>query len=350
MLKVKPVSGITAIFGNSADKSPKGDDRLMDLYWNRNALKKEFAGLRTEKFKLTDRLKAQQGDMARLQQKLEYLEELLIDPEWARSIMVLYQLRGLDRRCSGRIARFAEQIKQQKEKKLNSQALAEWRAGIDREAGALNDEILGMRRQVLDLEQQVQQAHADAGRMSGLLRFFRRRSLKRRVEELAGRIREFEDAESQKRAELEGLAEREPPETMGLGLAAKRSVNLMILSYAQQLFLSFGDDDLVMLVREAADKSPGAVRYGSDRDCEGILARIRRSADSLASGGDCAEILQKRVRLIANSAVYEGGEDAVPLPATVATLYKIDSAGIVTTASADLLGQNFWGVSNVMSR
>ena len=69
------MSSLTAIFGNSAEKT-QDSDKLMDLYWNRAELKKEFAGMRKEQWRLKDLVKEQEGATARLQQKLDYLESL----------------------------------------------------------------------------------------------------------------------------------------------------------------------------------------------------------------------------------------------------------------------------------
>ncbi len=345
------MSSITAIFGSSADKSSAQDDeRLKDLYWNRIELKKEFAGLRTEKFKLTDRLKTQQGDIARLEQKLEHLESLLTDPEWARSIMVLYQLRGLGNRCERKVARFAEQLKQQREQKQNSEALSKWRAGITTECEGVAAEIRSLRERVFQHEEELQSVHQNLEQSQGFFRFFRRRSLRARAEELITDIQALEGAEEAKRADIEAIQSKEPPETLGLGLATKRSINFMILSYAQQLYLNFDDDGLVAMVKEACEKSAGAVRYGNDKDCESIVKRIQRSAALLEKGGDFAAVMQKRAKLISEGAIYKNPDDAVPVPGTVATLFRIDANDIVKASDSDMLGRNFWGLANVMSR
>jgi len=50
------LSSLAAIFGNSPDKS-QDSEKLLDLYWNRAALKKKFAGMRKEQFRLQDKIK-----------------------------------------------------------------------------------------------------------------------------------------------------------------------------------------------------------------------------------------------------------------------------------------------------
>ena len=186
------MSSLTALFGNSAEKSPPDDEKLMDLYWNRNELKKEFADLREEKFRLQDRIKEQEGSIARIQQKLDHVEDLLIDPDWAMNALTFYQLRGVGQRCQRKLARFAEQLKQQRETKQQSQILAEWQAGLAEEIAALEAEI-GLRHdQVLQLEDQLQIENRRLASMNGFVRLFRGRSASSTIDEITLQIQALE--------------------------------------------------------------------------------------------------------------------------------------------------------------
>ena len=344
------MTSLSALFGNSQSRSSTENERLLDLYWNRNALKKEFAGLQNEKFKLTDRIKTQKGDIERLKQKLEHLEQLLLEPDWGRSIFVMYQLRGLGRRCTNKIARFAEHIKQQQEQKLHGEAVSRWRASIDADVSEVQADIVALEEQSQGARDEIGQLESGYQSMGTIMRFFRRSSVRRRIEQLNRDIAVLKERTAEKYQLIEEIENREPPDMAGLSLAAKRSINFMILSYAQQLYISFADDELVGLVKEACDKSAGAVRYGTKDECENIVNRVRRAEGSLARGKDFAAELKKRARLISEGAMFKNDDDAVPLPGTVSTLFRIDNADRVLTADANLLGQNYWQLANVMSR
>ena len=127
------MSSLTAIFGSSAEKE-QDSEKLMDLYWNRAELKKEFAGMRKEQFRLQDKIKKQDAMIARGRQQLDHLEGLLSDPLWVHNVVVHFQLRGLSGRCQKKLASFAEQLKQQREQKQHESLLGEWYAGLGREA------------------------------------------------------------------------------------------------------------------------------------------------------------------------------------------------------------------------
>jgi hypothetical protein len=124
----------------------------------------------------------------------------------------------------------------------------------------------------------------------------------------------------------------------------------MILAYAQQLLLHFGDDDLAALAKEASEKSAGAISYGSRQECEQLLARIRKRVDAIEQNTDFASILQQRARLIGERAMFRNDGDVVPIAGTVTTVYDIDSRGSVIKTETNLLGENYWGIAKVLSR
>ena len=343
------MSSLTALFGNSAEKS-SDDDRLMDLYRNRNELKKEFAMLRNEKHRLQDQIKLHEGAIVRVQQKLDHLEDLLIDPEWAQNAVVFYQLRGMSLRCRHKLARFAEQLKQQREMKQQHARLSEWQESLVRESKAIESQIFERHDAILQLEDQLKAQNRRLAEASSLLHLFRRRSINATIDELTQMIQEEEQKQEASKVELAEISHREPPEAAGLDVATKRSINFMILAFAQQLHILFDDDDLVVLVKEAGDKSAGAIRYGSDADCEAVLTRIRRSAAAIDEASDFADILKRRAKLISERAAFRGDDDAVPVADTVATLFKIDSKGLIRESDANILGDNYWGIAAILSR
>ena len=145
MLRGTSLTSLTAIFGSSGDKPEENEsesEKLLNLYWNRAELKKEFAELRSEKFRLQDRIKEHEGATARVQQQFDHLENLLLDPEWVHNVVTYFQLRGLNLRCQARLAKFSEQLKQQREQRQQSQIVDDWNelrceeaAGIEQQVG-----------------------------------------------------------------------------------------------------------------------------------------------------------------------------------------------------------------------
>ena len=89
------MASLTGIFKAAPEPPQQDTDKLVDLFRNRVELKKEFAALRDEKYRLQDRIKEHRASIERVEQKLNHLEALLLDPEWVHNVVTFYQLRRL---------------------------------------------------------------------------------------------------------------------------------------------------------------------------------------------------------------------------------------------------------------
>lgn len=338
-----------AIFGVTGEHG-EDNEKLVELFKNRAELKKEFAALNKEKYRLQQMIKEQQGATARIVQRLEHLENLLVDPQWVHTVVVFYQLRALNRRCQGKLAKFAEQLKQQREKRRRDAQLAAWRDDCNARRATI-DRSLAERRQALQmLEGQLQAERQRVESMSGLSKIFKGRSSSDQLAELESQLDEARQEEQALLEKVESIEQEHPPDPEGLSIAEKRSINFMIVAFAQHLYLQFNDRNLVALVKESNEKSVGAISYGSKLDCDRLLERIGRHVESMEKANDYADILKRRAELIAEHAVFAEDDDAVPIAGTVATVFAINGNGVVTKSDANLVGDNYWEIANVLSR
>ncbi len=343
------MANLAALFGHTRAKS-QDSEKLLHLYWNRAELKKEFANMRKEQYRLRDKIKQQEGASARLQQKLDHLEELLLDPDWAANVVVFYQLRSLALRCQRKLAKFAEQLKQQREQRQHNELLVKWNEERARQVRLLEQEIGEQGERIAQLEADLQSEKNRLLAMSGFIKIFKRRSITAVLERLAQQVEAHRQAEQAAADKLEAARNARPPENQGLELPMKRSINLLILAFAQQLFLDFEDGELAGLAKEACDKSVGAIRYGGREDCNRMLARIQKGSQAMDESGDVADLLQQRAKLIGKKALFRNEGDAVPVAGTVTTVFDIDASGSVKESEANLLGENYWGIAKILSR
>lgn len=343
------MTSLTAIFGSNQEDA--GDsEKLLELYWNRAELKKEFANLRDETFKLKDQVKTQQGHTARAEQKFEHIENLLLDPEWVHSVVVFYQLKALNEHCKSKLKAFAEQLKQQREKRHHSRLLEEWNARRQAEASAIEVRIADQRMQKEKLEDQLQAERHRYAMMGGFMRFFRKRAMKKLLDRVSDEIAAAIQQEAILQTELTGVRHREAPDTQGLDVPSKRSINLMILAYAQQLYLHFEDDDLAALAKESGEKSVGAIRYGSKTECDFLLEKINDKGESVAKANSCADLLKQRSLLLAENVVYHSESEAVPTSNSIDVLFDIDDKGTIRRKSINLVSDNYWDLARIFSR
>lgn len=347
------LTGLTAIFGGDEErpeiKEPESD-KLLNLYWNRAELKKEFAELRNEKFRLQERLKEQEGATARIEQKLQHLENLLLDPEWVYNIVTFFQLRRLALSGQSKLAKFAEQLKQQRERKLQDQLLLSWNELRAVEAAQVEREVGEVRLRAQMLEDRLQAESARQMAMGRLAKMFRGKSVQAAISALTASMDRVAEEERHLLRRLDEIEKRQPPDTQGLDVTSKRLINFMIIAFAQHLYLHFVDSDLAELAKDAMEKSIGTIRFGDKAACDDILARTRKRIESLEKATEFADALQRRARLIGEKAVFRSSDDAVPTSASVSTVYNIDKSGQIKTIERNLLGENYWDLSAVVSR
>lgn len=343
------MTGLTGIF-KAAPEAVEDNDKLVDLFRNRAELKKEFDALRDEKYQLQDRIKQHEGATARVQQQMDHLENLLLDREWVHNVVTLYQLRRLAIHCNAKLSRFAEELKQQREQRVHSKAMEAWTEQRDGQAASIESEIGEHRLQVQLLEDQLQAERHKLTTMNGVSKMFQGRGLETEIDLIVARVDAGQAREQELLQSLEKVHNQNPPEHGGLDDATKRSINFMILSFAQQLYLHFSEDNLGELAKEASEKSVGAVNYGTKSECDEIIERIERSWDSMESVSDSADVLQRRAKLIAQHAVFREDDDVIPAAGTVATVFAIDANGVVREKDANLLGDNYFGITKVLSR
>ncbi len=338
-----------ALLGTAKD-TEQDSDKLLDLYWNRAELKKAYAEAQNQQHRLQKRIDEEKGVSERFKQKLEHLESLLIDPEWIFSVTVHYQLRALNNRCKQRLAAFAEQLKQQREQRQHKKLLDTWNSRRAGQARDVESKLGSIRLKTQQCEEQTLDEQNQLDDMGFFKRLFKGKECSERIDSLAEVRATLEVQERELLAQLEQLQGVEPPGQQGLDLAAKRSINFMIIAFAQQLYLLFADDNLASLVKESGDKSVGAIQYGTKEDCDRILADIKSRWNAFDTIMDYADVLQQRARLLSDKALFMQEDDAVPNAATLATLIAINESGGVTERNANLLGENYWDLSKVVSR
>jgi hypothetical protein len=343
------LGGLAALFGNSEEK-PQDSEKLMDLYWNRAELKKSFANQRKEQYKLQDQIKREEGKSARLQQKLDHLEDLLLDPQWVYNIVVFYQLRNLALSCERNLARFAEQLKLQREQKQHEEMMAEWKAKLGEESAQLEEMLLNHRNHMQQLEDQLaaQQQALDA--MGIFAKLFKGRAVKAGIKQSEQQLQVARAEEAAMLADLGAISERAEPENRGLDTASKRSINLMILAFAQELYVNFEDNEFATLVKDSSEKSAGSVNYGNKHECTQIMERIEKHMELMEQNKDFADVLRKRVTLLGQKAEFHNKSDVVPIAASADTVFVIDEDGSIRERQVSILGENWWAIAKVLSR
>ncbi|MCH5376309.1 MAG: hypothetical protein JJ992_20250 [Planctomycetes bacterium] len=200
------------------------------------------------------------------------------------------------------------------------------------------------------LEGQLQAERNRLQSMNGLSKLMHGKAQASCIESIEATLSAARSRENELLGELNEIESREPPPHEGLDIAAKRSINFMILSFVQQLYLDYYEDSLATMAKEASDKSVGAVNYGSKLDCDEILERLTARREEVERHEPATATLQERARQIARHAQFRSDDEAVPTSASVATVFDIMGNGAISRIDANLLGENYFKVTGVLSR
>lgn len=341
---------LASFFGNTSEQQSQDGDKLLHLFWNRTELKKEFASLRKEQYRLRDKIKTQEGEISRAVRKLANLESLLMNPEFACNALVHYQLRGLGERCENRLAKFAEQLKQKHENKKRNQVLAAWNEERMRQRKQVEGRLANLKLEAKQVADRLQAEEARLDAMLGILKLFKRRSINAKLDNLRRKLDLAARDESDLQAKIQSIANQRPPDHSGLDVATKRIINFKIIAFAQQLFMQLGGAEFAVMVKDTMGRSVEAVNFGSDLECNQLLERIRVKSEALAKRAENADELEIRTDLIGARASFGNDQEVVPAPSSVATVFAFDKDGEVVELKGNLLGENYWGIAKVLSR
>ncbi|HUY84826.1 MAG TPA: hypothetical protein VMU86_09625, partial [Steroidobacteraceae bacterium] len=268
-----------------AERGPVGaeEERLMQLFQNRAGLKKAYADLQDEFHLMRDRLKQQEGATVRIQEQLDQLGELLADPRSAYSAMVFFQLRALWKTCNQRLSAFAADLARRQEERESAkfrEQCAHERAG---RLAAADEQVREARARADELRAQLSGAEAEHGRLGVFRRYFKRRELQHALQtmqaEMASADGMVRDRQTARDAIVAEVAEPFP----GIALAARRTINLAVIAYAELLCEQVDAHGAAAKAKEAVARRVHEMSFGTRAECEGYMQRIQKAIAAVST-------------------------------------------------------------------
>jgi len=329
------------------------EQRLLKLFRNRTALKKEFSKLRREGEQLQKQLQQQEGVTLHAQQQLEQLEGMLAHPAQAANTSVFYQLRGVWHHCRRKQARLAENL-------LAHQRDRELKLDLDK-FNAVKKAALAVIEQH---EQKARKQHEAAGveleslrrqwlALRGFWNYFKRRTIAAQIEN-ADEICQAAMTHLKQCLEQKRVKEaKSPPAFDGLSVAGRRKINLMLIAVAQELYLHFSKQNVSVLAREASVRQITDVNYGDITACREMNIFIEKCLRSLPSGKDLVASALQRVAYLERCAGYRLDTDTVPVAGSFAEIPlefadDSDAREQRTSININVLADEYWELYSVL--
>jgi hypothetical protein len=336
--------------GADAAVSPD-EERLMQLFQNRAGLKKAYADLKDEFHLLRDRLKQQEGATVRVQEQLDALGDLLGDPKTGFSALVFFQLRALWKTCHQQLSTFAADLSRQQE----AREVAKHQADIEadrRSRLAVVDERLRAAGAVADAERaSLTEAQAQIDRLTAFWHYFRRRRAQKGLETLRSRVAAADSAVGAVHAERSAVEHAAAPEFPGISLAARRNINLAIISYAELLCEHVDAFGLAGRAKESVARRVHEMNFGDRAECEGYMQRVQKAQAAVVNQKQMTGAVKAKLDRLRASTEYRNSADTVPTADSVVSVADVDLDKPRAAPPAwNVLAEDYWDLYTVLLR
>src|ERR1700680_3032007 len=288
------------------------EERLMQLFQNRAGLKKAYADLKDEFHLLRDRLKQQEGATIRVQEQLDALGDLLGDPKPVIGGLVFYQLRALWKTCHQQLSTFASDLTRQQEARERAKHNAETAA---EKKGRLTDVDLRLEAAAAEADAQRQHladAQTEIGRLTAFWHYFKRRRGQKSLELLRNQVVVADAAVGDLHAERSAVDREAAPEFPGISLAARRNINLAIISFAELLCGHVDAYGLAGRAKEAVARRVHEMSFGTRAECENYMQRVQQAQAAVANQKQITVALKAKLDRLRTTCEYRNNADTVP--------------------------------------
>ncbi len=340
--------------GTDGGAASADEERLMQLFQNRAGLKKAYADLKDEFHLLRDRLKQQEGATIRVQEQLDALGDLLGDPKTGFGALVFFQLRTLWKTCHQQLSTFASDLTRQQE----SRELLKHKAGTEEtKKTRLDDVDQRLREAALEADsrrQHLAAAQSELGRLTAFWHYFKRRGRQKSLESLRKQVLVADAAVGDLHAERSAVEHEALPEFPGISLAARRNINLAIISFAELLCETVDTYGLAARAKEAVARRVHEMTFGSREECEGYMQRVQQAQAAVANPKQLTAALKARLERLRANCEYRNNADTVPTADSLAPPAPEAQPGTASKSPAapawNVMAEDYWDLYTLLLR
>jgi hypothetical protein len=324
------------------------EERLMQLFQNRAGLKKAYADLQDEFHLLRDRLKQQEGATIRVQEQLDALGDLLGDPKTGFGALVFFQLRALWKTCHQQLSAFATDLTRQQEARELAKHKAKGRlAGVDQRLEAAAVEADAQRQHLAD-------AQIEFGRLTAFWHYFKRRRCQKSLELLRHQVEIADAAVGDLHAERSAVDREAQTEFPGISLAARRNINLAIISYAELLCEHVDTYGLAARAKEAVARRVHEMSFGTPAECESYMQRVQQAQAAVAGQKQASAALKAKLDRLRANCEYRNNADTVPTADSLAPAAADAEPGKAAKSPApaawNVMAEDYWDLYTLLLR
>jgi hypothetical protein len=329
------------------------EERLMQLFQNRAGLKKAYADLKDEFHLLRDRLKQQEGATIRVQEQLDALGDLLGDPKTGFGALVFFQLRTLWKTCHQQLSTFATDLTRQQEAREIAKHTADTEAMKNARLSDVNERLAAAAAEADLQRQHLAAAQSEIGRLTAFWHYFKRRRRQKSLESLRAQVVQADAAVGDLHAERSALDHEATVAFPGLSLAARRNINLAIISFAELLCENVDAYGLAARAKEAVARRVHEMNFGSREECEGYMQRVQKAQATIANQKQITGTLKAKLERLRAGCEYRNNADTVPTAdslAPAAPELELGKPAKPASATWNVLAEDYWDLYTLLLR
>jgi hypothetical protein len=346
------IDKLTFLKGGAEGGSASADEeRLMQLFQNRAGLKKAYADLKDEFHLLRDRLKQQEGATIRIQEQMDALGDLLGDPKTGFGALVFFQLRALWKSCHQQLSSFSADLTRQQE----AREVAKHKADVDAEKAArladANQRLRAacaaadaQRRHLADEQQEIR-------KLTAFWHYFKRRRRLKSLELLRDHVVTADAAVGDLHSERSAIENETAPEFPGLSLAARRNINLAIISYAELLCENADAYGLAARAKEAVARRVHEMNFGTRADCESYMERVLKAQAAVTNQRQIGSLIKVKLERLRTTCEYRNAADTVPTADSLSPPgLDFDKPKTAAGNPWNVLAEDYWDLFTLLLR
>jgi hypothetical protein len=323
---------------------------LIQLYWNRVELKKELLKTLEENKSLKSQLQQQIEGRRLAEEKLLCLENTLGNHENAAHATVHFQLRLLWRTAQSMSAEFGRELVKLQEEQERLQHEEGSNALRARSMAEVEHKIAVLHPQLEQLSVQLASSAEKQSKLRWPWFVISRRKLTTEIEGLNQRYQEVQASLYRLKEDHAHLSSEQTPLFGGMSVAGRRLVNTAVLAYGEWLVVSIGSLELVTLAHQAIKKAVDDARYGSQQNCETLIALIAKSLEQLAALNPADIEFAERAKSLRQRVVYASNVESLPTAGSLGYLQQHSSASENEAVRINVLADDCWEISQVLLR
>jgi hypothetical protein len=327
------------------------EERLMQLFQNRAGLKKAYADLKDEFHLLRDRLKQQEGATIRVQEQLDALGDLLGDPKTGFGALVFFQLRTLWKTCHQQLSAFAADLTRQQEAREIAKYTADTEAAKNARLADVTQRLQEASAQADMQRQHLAAAQSELGRLNKFWHYFKRRRRQKAMESLRSQVVVADAAVGDLHAERSMIEHEATVPFPGISLAARRNINLAIISFAELLCEHVDAFGLAARAKEAVARRVHEMSFGARADCEGYMQRVQKAQAAVANQKQITATLKAKLDRLRVTCEYRNNADTVPTADSLNAAAEPGAGPTTATPSTwNVLAEDYWDLYTLLLR